>query len=192
MKVDLKRRLEKSIEAAWIKRADVGSFTVADVVADLVADNSDLWKQHREGILTEWLTPKVHRAVHRSIGLPDTQLRLPGFDVPKLIVAGNTLVRIETATLQQLRKFEEWYKNRIASYKYGRRSKDQVKQDRKVLRELRRLDRTVSRYAGGDDNMTIIACLEAHEQPGGKTSEARKEVARNAIKARWDARTKNQ
>jgi len=193
MKGYLKRGLKESIETAWIKRADGGNFTVADVVTDLIADNTDLWRKHQGDILTEWLTPMVHRAVQRSIGLPTSaQLPLPGFEVPKLIMAGNTVVPIATATLHQLREFEDWYRDRIASYKYDRRSKEQAKRDRRVLKELRRLDRTVSRYAGGDQGMTIMAGLEAYGRLGGRSPEARKTVARNAVKTRWASGTKNQ
>jgi len=191
VKSDLKRRVKESIEAAWIKRAVVGNFTVADVVSDLIAD-SDLWKRHQDDILTEWLTPMVHRAVQRSIGLPTSaQLPLPGFEVPKLIMAGNTVVPIATATLHQLREFEDWYKDRIASYKYGRRSKEQAKQDRKVLRELRRLDRTVARYAGGDQQMTIRTGLEQYEKDlNDRSPEVRRGVATKASRERWKSASK--
>jgi hypothetical protein len=187
MKADLERQLKESIQAAWIKRAGGGDFKIADVVADLVV-GSDLWKEHREQILTAWLTPKVHRSVQRFIGLPaSSQLSLPGFEVPQLIMAGSTVVPIETATLRQLREFEEWYKSRIGSYKYGRRSKEQAKQDRKTLRELRRLDRAVSRYAGGDQEMMIGAGLQRYQKDlGDRAPEVRRRVASKAIRARGD------
>ncbi len=81
---------------------------------------------------------------------------------------------------------EQWYKNRIASYKYGRRSKEQAKRDRRVLKELRRLDKTVSKYAGGDEQMMISAGLERYHKDLGKRSpEVRRQVATKAVRHRW-------
>jgi hypothetical protein len=154
---DLKSRLNRAIHKVVGRRK--GSFTGADIAADIIQSEPELWQEARDVLATEKLISMANGTLRGPLHEPNSaQLPLAGFeDMPKYIRAGKKWVDIRDANAKQLAEFSEWYRERVE------RNAERTKRDKRILADVERLSRILSRYDRKTPGITVSQVLEIRE-----------------------------
>ncbi len=157
MTSDLKERIKSAIHKAIEQRR--GSFTGADIAADVINTNFDLWCEWREVVATEKLAAVVNGVMRGPLHeLNSAQLPLAGFeDLPKYIRVDRKWMDLRDAIAEQLSEFINWYRGKV------KRLQERTKRDRRVLAAMLKLVRLMARYEKQTPGISVGQVLEIRE-----------------------------
>jgi hypothetical protein len=190
-----------AIDAALLARSEAGEVlpeeVARDLIAGLAAAEEEKLNALRDRVFLYFTETSVRRSMRRAISRTDPRqawLALPEYEhIPQFIkLEDGLLVRVTDASLKQFRESETELRNRIKSYDYPRRSKEKLKRDKQVLREMRNADRNAAGYFVGDEAMKMGRAMELHKAHlSTEATKQRRAAAVHATRARL-GRTKNQ